>query len=854
MTSFIQDQGRALLAGGYLVVPIIPGEKRPALPGWQNARLTAADLGRYPGHGVGVLCGVGEHPLVGVDIDISHQRVGPAVQDWCRENLGMACERVGDAPRVLFAYRADTGAWAKGYSVAFFDPSDPVKTSGKRNEQRVEILCAGQQFVAYHVHPDTGRPYEWVDVFGGLEHMPAADLTVITEQQVNALLAFVADTVRTTPGIEVLGGQDALVSSAGGSADLLMGIEPVCGLTLSQAQSYLALHASDEHDHWVRVGMALHHEFSGAPEALALWDDWSSKAPNWKAGECATRWASFGRRTGSAPTTMRWVIKLANQARADQQQDTLREQLQQIKAVLAQAQDTVDLTGPVARRVKELMPDNKALQAQVMADLQKRFNELSGGTKLPVADVKRLVLPVAEAKALPPGIRALNEFGNAERLLDKFGQGLRFVPEVKQWYAWSGVYWRPVTETAIEQLAQTTIRAMHEEVDKHADGAAFYAWCAQSQHAYMVANMVRLACADPRVFTPIAELDKELRYLCATNGIVDLWTGELLPPDPSRLITQCAGTLYNPAATCPTFERTVLEAFCGDRALADFWLTLVAYAMGGEPVLNLLVIMFGYGANGKSTLLNAVRLALGTYAKAADAATFVTDGKSGGNAGGPREDLVRLRGARLVYVNEPDEGGELREGAVKAMTGGDAVVARGINAKSSVEFVPTWTPFMPTNHQPIIKGSDHGIWRRIVNVPFTRNFEAEGLVDRNLGAKIKAELPGILALLVRYHVQYRKEGLVTPDSVVQAKVDYRERMDLLSSWLDECCEIDPGYECAASDLWASWQNFAGRNGVLNYVRSSIALGRRLDSRFRTSKGTGGVRIRIGLRLRDPFSV
>jgi len=159
MSGYFQSVGRALLANGYLIVPIKPGAKSPALSGWQKARMTAADLSRHAECGAGVLTGQGAHPIAGIDLDISHPLIVQRVIEWCREHLGSSCERVGAAPRVLLAYRAEQAAWTKGSSIAFFDPTDPEKANGKRNEQRIEVLGLGQQFVAYHVHPDTGRDY-----------------------------------------------------------------------------------------------------------------------------------------------------------------------------------------------------------------------------------------------------------------------------------------------------------------------------------------------------------------------------------------------------------------------------------------------------------------------------------------------------------------------------------------------------------------------------------------------------------------------------------------------------------------------------------------------------------------------
>lgn len=860
MINYFQTQGRALLANGYLIVPIRPGHKAPAIGAWQTARLGASDLGKFPGHGVGVLCGQGAHPIVGVDIDISHPTIGPAIIDWCRKHLGSGGERVGAAPRVLLTYRASSEGWTKGSSVAFFDPADPVKPNGKKNDQRVEMLGAGQQFVAYHVHPDTGRPYEWVDLVGGIEHLHASDLPVITEDQVGALMAEVQRLVAETPGLDT----EKAAARAPGAApaasddDWFGNLSLPVGLTLEQAREYIALHDNVERDSWLRVGMALHHEFSGSDEALALWDEWSatatgSTAPNYTEDGCPGRWDSFGR-NARAQTTMRWVIKIANQAKHDAELAGRREVLDDIKARIAAAEDSTNLTTDVARAVRKILPDDAAIRAEVFGAFAARFKALSGAS-LPVATLRGLLtdmgVPTVKQR------RPLTEFGNAERMLDKYGVGLMYVPEIAAWYCWTGVYWRRTVDVEIEHYAKETVRALVAETADHPEPAEFFKFCAASQQAKMVRNMVALAASDPRVMVPAGELDKISHLLGVENGMVDLRTGALLDPDPEARITRvCAGE-YRPGANASLFRQTVLDVFNGDEDMAGFFQRLIGYAAMGEPNQDIMVIPHGNGSNGKSTVLGTVRKAFGGYAKAAEASSFVSDPKGGGGgAGGAREDLVRLKGARFVYVNEPDENSELREGAVKAMTGGDEITARGVYAKASVEITPSWVVFMPTNHKPIVKGSDNGIWRRLMLIPFTRNFDADPTItkDTEREAKLAAELQGVLAWIIEGAIAYQRQGLAQPNVVRAAREDYRSQMDLLDEWLNSCCELGPNLTESSQALWLSWEQFARNRGLLNYVKNSIALGRRLETRFPSFKQSGGNRMRNGLRIREEFDL
>lgn len=522
---------------------------------------------------------------------------------------------------------------------------------------------------------------------------------------------------------------------------------------------------------------------------------------------------------------------------------------------IAEAETVEDLQAKIARKIA-LEKAIGAVDRQLLADaLKARFKEL--GADVTVALCRDLVAYKPEKTRAPTVKEALplTEFGNTERMLRQFGDNLMFVPETARWYVWTGNHWEKCVgnEVQIEHMAKETIRGLVAEAAELDDDrlSEFFEFCKISQRAVMVRNMVTLASSDPRVVVPARELDKNTHLLGVRNGVVDLRTGALLPASKDLRITMTACCNYNPKARAPLFERTVSQVFFDNSEMIDFFERSIGYSTMGDPKEEVLFIPFGNGANGKGTLLNTIRQVLGDYAASAGAESFISDGKNAGGAGGAREDLVRLRGKRFVYVNEPDENGELREGAVKSMTGNDAMTARGLFAKDSVEILPSWVVFMPTNHKPIVKGSDNGIWRRLVLLPFERDFEKDTDVpkDKKLKEKLRAEDEGVLAWIVRAAIRYQRDGLVPPEAVRAARDSYRTQMDLLAEWLEECCEQNVSFEEPMQRLWRSWEQFAKDRGIINYVKSSTALARRLDSRFPSRKGTGGVRLRTGVRLK-----
>jgi len=851
MTSNFQQYGRALLGNGYLIIPIKPGHKRPALDNWQTARLGAADLTRYPAHGVGVLCGQGAQPIAAIDVDTMDGALAARFVAWCQEHLGATCERVGNAPKILLAYRAASEGWGKATGAWFED------LGGARH--RLEILGKGQQFVAYHIHPDTGEPYEWVDFFGGLEAMRAGDLPIITEAQVEEALQ-VFEAMAAEAGLVRVSGSRA---KAGGMTsapddDPLMAFEPPVGIDLSEARRLVAYVDNEDYDTWLKVGMSLHHEFDGSVAALDLWDEWSSTATNYASREdLEKRWDSFGR-SGRNPTTARWLLKVGRQNKREAEKAEKRTALDEAKGFILDCGDSIELVNEIAKKAGEAAGTDLALRAELAGLIRARFKELTD-TSLPVADVRAAMAGGHKVVAFSKQRRQMTEFGNAERMLDHYGDGLMYVPEIDGWFMWTGIYWRRAAGVELEHLAKETIRALPDEaktIESDTERAEFFKFCAVSQRAVMVRNMVSLAQSDPRVVVGMADLDKLTHLLGVGNGVVDLTTGKLLPPDQAYRVTTITAVEFDPAAACPLFEQTVADVFFGDADMIGFFQRLVGYSLLGRPDEDVLAIPYGSGSNGKSTVLGAIRDALGEHAKMASADTFLSSGAAGGNAGAAREDVLRLRGARFVYVSEPDEGSELREGLIKSMTGGEPLPARGLYSKTTVEVAPTWVAFMPTNHRPIVKGDDHAIWRRLLPVPFTRNFDQDLMVvkDPDRAEKLAAEARGILAWCVRGALAYQKAGLQPPGAVRKARDDYKSDMDLLGEWLDECCEVGPSHVETNARLWASWEAFAKARGELRYISTSKALTRRLDGRFeplknvpeadgKRGRGRRGIRVR-----------
>jgi putative DNA primase/helicase len=171
---------------------------------------------------------------------------------------------------------------------------------------------------------------------------------------------------------------------------------------------------------------------------------------------------------------------------------------------------------------------------------------------------------------------------------------------------------------------------------------------------------------------------------------------------------------------------------------------------------------------------------------------------------------AELHGRRFVACVETEESRRLSESMVKELTGTDSITARQFYQKFFT-FRPSHTVFLVTNHRPVVKGTDAGIWRRPKLVPFTVTIpEAEQ--DRYLGDKLKAEASGILAWAVRGCLEWQQEGLGEPESVKAATAEYRASQDTLGAFFGEVCLFGPEYTAKASDVRKAYETWCEQNG------------------------------------------
>lgn len=436
-----------------------------------------------------------------------------------------------------------------------------------------------------------------------------------------------------------------------------------------------------------------------------------------------------------------------------------------------------------------------------------------------------------------------SDLGNAERLKALFGHRIRYCFE-RGWFVWNDSVWEqdlgPLVPALASQTARRTLRAA-ADLDNEESRKALTKHALRFESASRITGAVTLARGFQDLQVKAAFLDADPWVLNTPTGIVDLRTGNLLPHDPNRLCTKITRAPYQADAICPRWEEFLLQVFQDDVELVFFIQRAFGIALTGDTSEQVLFFLWGSGANGKTVLLETLRFVLGSYAQAAPMSLWLSDRDERANAATP--DLAALKGARFVTSIESNAQRRLNEGLIKGVTGGDLVPARELYGRP-FNFNFEGKLFCASNHRPVVKGTDEGIWRRFVLIPFTRTFRPEER-DRNLPGKLRAEATGILRWGVDGCLAWQRDGLNPPPSVRAAVHDYREEQDRLGAWISERCILDPRLSAPVSELFEDFTQWAKENH--EEVLTSDAFCKALGGRF-PSHRTKLARMRRGLGL------
>jgi len=347
------------------------------------------------------------------------------------------------------------------------------------------------------------------------------------------------------------------------------------------------------------------------------------------------------------------------------------------------------------------------------------------------------------------------------------------------------------------------------------------------------------------------EFDKNALLLGCKNGAINLQTGKLRDGRPEDFISKASPVAYpNPLdwtaidEMIPTWLNFLEEILSGDKEMVSYLSRLFGYGISGLTKEHILPVLFGCGRNGKDTLLETILFVLGDMASPIPSEMLLDQGHVRSSAG-PSPDIMSLRGLRLAFASETEEGKRFNLSRVKWLSGGNSLVGRNPHDKHSTIFEATHTLFLSTNHKPHAASHDYAFWQRLHLIPFELSFvdrkpqaEFERKADKELLSKLKFEASGILAWLVRGCIQYQQIGLAPPQKIIDAVAAYLRDEDRLADFIEACCCLDPEATTASAVLYDSFKEWYSENESQKYIMPVRKFGLLMGKKFeRIKSGT-----------------
>jgi len=417
--------------------------------------------------------------------------------------------------------------------------------------------------------------------------------------------------------------------------------------------------------------------------------------------------------------------------------------------------------------------------------------------------------------------------------------------EARKWLVWNGQRWVIDPPCGIFPHVKNVINALYSKALSLNDSkriSLLSELIKLESHSRQV-NLVKALSVIPKLAITGNCLDENPMLLNCLNGTIDLSTGNLLLHNPNHRITKIVNCEYKASESCPIFLAFLDKIFGGNNDLIEYIKRFFGYCLTGKINEQVLVFFYGTGGNGKSTLIDTFIELLNDYSVSAPAELLMLK-----NNQSISNDIARLKGSRIVAVNEVEEDAKLAEAKIKSLTGGDTIAARFL-FQEFIEFTPKCKFILVGNHKPAIKGSDEGIWRRIHEVPFTVKIREEDKIP-NLKEKIREEFPGILAWAVQGCLEWQEKGLLPPAEVLSATKSYRRDEDTFTQWIENCCELENGVKDTADNLLSSFKEYCGLTEITpqKFTRKLNETSGMNGIQVTQQKLGGGLRVWHGIRV------
>lgn len=309
-----------------------------------------------------------------------------------------------------------------------------------------------------------------------------------------------------------------------------------------------------------------------------------------------------------------------------------------------------------------------------------------------------------------------------------------------------------------------------------------------------------------------SEMDMHKHLLNLVNGMLDITTFELLPHSPDYLSTVQIPLVYDPNAKCERFEQFVDEIMESDLERVKVLQEIIGYLLTAEMTIHKGFFFHGDGSNGKSLLLDIVTMLVGPENVSNLTLQDLENSFS-------RSNLIG-KTANIATENEISAKG-FNSQYFKAIVAGDRIQVEK-KYQDSISYAPICKLVFAVNNLPYSPDKTHGLYRRMLIIPFNRRFDGKQ-ADKHLKKKLQKELAGILNWALVGLKRLREQdyeftfSAVIGEAVRQYKKEQNPMLDYMMEMLIKGGQNDRVLKAAVIEGYQTW---CRRNGLGDMVKMS----------------------------------
>ena len=307
----------------------------------------------------------------------------------------------------------------------------------------------------------------------------------------------------------------------------------------------------------------------------------------------------------------------------------------------------------------------------------------------------------------------------------------------------------------------------------------------------VINNAMDLFMVEPKNFSD--KMDENRDLIGFNNGVYYLKNKIFRDGNPDDFVSYSVGYDYNTNVK-EDIRDNVLKFFNDifkDEDDIVYTKNLLSYCLAGHRFREKFNIWIGRTRNGKGTLIELLKTAMGQYIYEIDA-DLLCDPKN--NSTGANSALASSKGKRILVASEPKHNQRLQADKIKAYAGGDKINTRHLYG-DAFEFVPQFQIIIQTNTEPDVAGLDEAYSKRVEMTDFPFTFvddpkqEHEKKRSNELKENFKREDYGMeLIRLLLENYKY-KDNFATSANSIKRTQEYLGEINVVQGFITENYDI-----------------------------------------------------------------